>query len=378
MADIRRVPFSEIVERVQVDLIRDASASEDKYKGRVNSFYMFDLPGQIDYRHIRKTGSVTTTNDYSTGYITDVSSTTATGDSDCVWTSALTNTLLLKISGYNEVYRVTYSSSTALTLDRTWVETAISSDEVSYVLYQDRYALASDFDRMILDPDKAVYYWQGGNKNYLLYLDPEEFEAKQTFQPNTPSHYTIKWVSGDPYIFVDPPDNTARTLYYTYIPSLKRMSEYTTGTITTLANAGTAVTGSSSDFDGFITDTTNYDYYFRIDGDGTGAASKWYKIASVTDDTHLTLSDAYGGTAISAGTSTYTISMASRLPPGLDLAIIYGTAMESATDQTNKLQLQGWGAMYARIAGQYVSKENKIDYGKQRIHTCYERKGVRR
>jgi hypothetical protein len=378
MADIRRIPFTELFERVMTEMVRDRTGAEAKYKGRINDQYTQEIPAQIDWRHIRLTSSITTIDDRTTGYITDISSTTVTGDSDVAWTSANSNNMLLKVSGYDELYRVTYSSATALTLDRTWIGDAISSTDTSYTLFQDRYALSSDYDRMIQDPDRSVYYYSNGSKVYLEYKTPEEFESLQVYQPNTPTHYTIKWVNGDPYLFVNPPDNTSRSMFYTYIPALKRMSEYTTGTITTLANAGTAVTGSGTDFDGFVSDTTNYDYYFRIDGDGTGSSSKWYKISTAGSNTSLTRSDAYEGTAIAAGTETYTISMVSRLPPGLDLAFVYGAALVSSVDQDNEKQTRSWAGLLANIISKYAAIEGKKDYGKQRVRTIYERPGVRR
>ena len=367
-----------MVERLQTDLVRDKTNNEKKYKGKINDVYMHDIISEIDWRHIRKIGEITTTDDYSTGYITDASATTITGDGDCDWTSAISNNMVLKVSGYNEVFRITYSSATALTIDRTWIGDAISDDEVSYKLIQDRYALASDYGRMVLDPDKAVYWYSNGNRVYLEYKDPEDFEALQTTQAGDPNYYTIKWVTGDPYLYVESATDDSRTLYYTYIPTLTKMVEYTTGTITTLANAGTAVTASGTDLDGFITDTSAYDYYFRIDGDGTGASSVWYKIASVTDNTHLTLSDAYGGTAISTGTSTFTISTVSLFPSGIDLAIMYGAAIISGVDQDNIAQMKGWGILYNKILSQYKAIESKKDYGKQRVGSVYEKPGTRR
>lgn len=366
MPDTTRIPFTEIFERMQKELLRDASASEGRYKGAVNNFYTIDLPSQIDYRHIRKTGQLTTVADVTTGYITAISSTTVTGDSDALWTSANSNTLQLKVSGYDELYRMTYVSGTSLTLDRTWIGDAIVATDTEYTLFQDRYTLASDFDRMILDPDKSVYYYENGSKIYLIYSSIEDFEKNQVFTPSDPNEYTIKWVNGSPYLYINSPDTQARTLEYVYIPMLSRMKEYTTGTITTLANAGTAVTGDSTDFDGFVSDTTNYDYYFRIDGDGTGASSIWYKISSATNDTALVLSDSYEGTAISGGTSTFTISTVSLLPPGLDLAILYGSAIEGAIDQESK-QVANWAALYNRITSQYKAIEGKKDYGKKRM-----------
>lgn len=376
MADIRRIPFTELFERLQKELVRDNSAAEEKYKGRINDEYMFNIPAIVDWRHIRKTATITTTDDYSTGHISATSTTTLTGDST-VWTSANSNNCLIKISGYDEVYRCTYVGATSLTIDRSWIGTDISSN-TDYTLFQDRYALASDFDRMILDSDHCVYYWDQGNRVYLKYREPDVFEEKQTTTPNKPSYYTVKWVNDDPYLYIDSPDNDDRTINYIYIPSLKRMEEYTTGTITTLANGGTAVTGSGTDFDGFVDDVTNYTYYFRIDTDGTGAKSKWYKISTAASGTSLTLSDAYGGTAISGGTSTYTISRVSLLPAGLDLAILYGAAIASATDQNNTVQLQGWAVLYQKAIAPYLAVESKLDFTQQRIHSIYEKSGVRR
>jgi len=376
---MNRIVFSELVERCQKELIRDSAigdSAEAKYMGRINDVYLTDLPSQIDWRHIRKIASITTTADYSTGTIALVNGSTSVTGTSTVWTSANSNNMLIKASGYNEIYRATYVSSTSLTLDREWVEATDTSE--TYTLFQDRYAIASDFDRMILDRDKAVYYYNGGNKVYLTYKTIDEFEANQTYQYNDPINYTIKWVSGDPYILVNPPDTKARTLYYTYMPALNKMEEYDTGTITTLANAGTAVTGSGTDFDGFVTDTSAYDYYFRIDGDGIGSASKWYKIASADSDTGITLSDTYAGVAIAAGTSTYTISVVSLLPKGLDLALLYGAAIVSSVDQSNATQVKNWAAMYDKIVNQYRAVEDKQDYGHQSMKTVYQQSGARR
>ena len=144
-----------------------------------------------------------------------------------------------------------------------------------------------------------------------------------------------------------------------------------------MANGGTAVTGSNTDFDGFVTDTSTYDYYFRLDRDGTGSSSVWYKISTAASDTSLTLSDSYTGTAVSAASLAFTISHVSLLPAGLDLAMVYGAAMVGAIDQSNNAQLQGWIASYAKILTQYRTVEGNLNYGKQRMHSIYERSNVR-
>lgn len=376
MPDIRRIPFTELYERLQNDFARDGDASLTKYQGRINDQYTTIIPSDIDWRHIRKEATILTTADYNTGHISVTSGSTFTGASTS-WTSANSNGMLIKVSGFDELYRMTYSAGTTLTSDRAWVGTDISSN-TTYSLFQDRYALASDYERLILDPNQSIYYWLNGNRIYLKWRDQDFFEHRQTYTPNQPAYYAIKWIDGDPYIFIDPPSTQVRTLYYVYIPTLVRMTDYQTGTITTLSNGSTAVTGSGTDFDGFITDTTAQDYYFRIDSDGTGSASVWHKVASVSGNTSLTLTDAYVGATISSGASEFTISVISLLPSGLDMAFIYGAAIASAGDKSNKRQIDTWSALMSDILGKYKSIENKQNYGHQRVRSIYEKAGVRR
>jgi len=78
------------------------------------------------------------------------------------------------------------------------------------------------------------------------------------------------------------------------------LADYTTGTITTLANAGTTVTGDSTAW----STATNIraDGWFKVTNDGN-----WYQISSITDADTLVLKKGYEGTAIAAGTDAYTI-----------------------------------------------------------------------
>lgn len=86
------------------------------------------------------------------------------------------------------------------------------------------------------------------------------------------------------------------------------IADYTTGTITTLAAAGTAVTGSGSTWTAGMAGR-----YIQFN-EATGGDGRWYEIASVTDGTHLVLTKPYGGTAIAAGSVTYTIGQVSLIP----------------------------------------------------------------
>lgn len=90
-------------------------------------------------------------------------------------------------------------------------------------------------------------------------------------------------------------------------------ADYTTGTITTVATAAgvTTVTGSGTAWGSGMVGR-----FIRIDSTvaALGGDSQWYEIASVTSTTALTLTRVYGGTAIAAGSATYTIGQMPLLP----------------------------------------------------------------
>ena len=106
--------------------------------------------------------------------------------------------------------------------------------------------------------------------------------------------------------------NTATIIYRAMAKDLTA-GDYTTGTITTLANAGTAVTASGSTFTSAMAGR-----YFKIDDDG-----EWYRISAFGTTTTLTLATKYQGIAISAGTSAYTIGQMPITPPDTHILPVY-------------------------------------------------------
>lgn len=89
------------------------------------------------------------------------------------------------------------------------------------------------------------------------------------------------------------------------------VADYTTGTITTIANGGTVVTGSGTAWTSQMVGRSIRITMLDTAGTGDGL---WYEIASVASSTSLTLVRAYGGTAIAAGSAAYTIGQMPLLP----------------------------------------------------------------
>lgn len=100
------------------------------------------------------------------------------------------------------------------------------------------------------------------------------------------------------------------------------IADYTTGTITTVATVGTTttVTGSSTTWGAGMIGR-----YIRIDQTtaANGGDGYWYEIATVPSTTTLTLTRTYGGTAITAGSATYTIGEVSLIPEPHDALPVY-------------------------------------------------------
>jgi hypothetical protein len=88
------------------------------------------------------------------------------------------------------------------------------------------------------------------------------------------------------------------TIDYYKMPVDMTGEDYTTGTITTLAAAGTTVTGSGTTWTAAMVGR-----YIKITSNG-----QWYKIATRTSNTEITIDKPYEGTAIAAGSEAYTIA----------------------------------------------------------------------
>jgi len=102
------------------------------------------------------------------------------------------------------------------------------------------------------------------------------------------------------------------------------VADYTTGTITSIANGGTAVVGSGTSWTSQMVGRYIRFTYSNTANTGDGL---WYEIAAVPTSTTMTLARAYGGTSISAGSAAYTIGQMPLLPEAFhDLPWVYAAA----------------------------------------------------
>lgn len=145
-------------------------------------------------------------------------------------------------------------------------------------------------------------------------------------------------------------------------------ADYSTGTITSIANGATAVTGSTVSWNSSMVGK-----YIRI---GTSASTNggdgyWYEIAAVPTSTTLTLVEPYEGVTISAGSSGYVISDVIPIPEEWQLAPIYRTCAlyQAVNDPANPAMSQMWWKLYdggeeaglSRVTGGILGRMKEVE-----------------
>lgn len=97
------------------------------------------------------------------------------------------------------------------------------------------------------------------------------------------------------------------------------IADYTTGSIVSIANGATTVTGTGTSWTSGMAGQ-----YIRITqtAAANGGDGYFYEVASITDSTHLELVKPYQGTSVSAAMAAYVLGQITYEPEGWDLAPI--------------------------------------------------------
>lgn len=224
--------------------------------------------------------------------------------------------------------------------DWWWLE---DTDTQSTVASQQGYQIPNKFRKLI-----DVYTTVGTT----IYTPTPVFSANkwkiilasQLGESDTPLFY---YQEGNKILFAPTPSSTAGTITMrgrlNIIDSSK--ADYTTGTVITTVVGDETVVGSGTTWTAGMVGS-----YIKID-DANGANegdNQWYEIASRTSDTELELVKGYEGTAITAGSATYTIAQVSPIPEAYHFAPIYrATAIfTSINDPLHPNTADRWWRLY--------------------------------
>jgi hypothetical protein len=200
----------------------------------------------------------------------------------------------------NESIRAIVRSKAWPFLYRTRTSTTTASTQF-YNLYHD------------VEQVLAVTITVSGTVYHVKAAPSREFWNKLNEYSNSSTFPEWYYVFNGQVGFYPTPSASSNTITVAYKRRIFDLSlaDYTTGTITSIANAATTVTGSGTTWT-----TKMAGRYMRItDSDVANAGDgNWYEISSVTSATVLELKPVYQGAAIAAAAVVYTIGQVSVLP----------------------------------------------------------------
>lgn len=150
------------------------------------------------------------------------------------------------------------------------------------------------------------------------------------------------------------------------------IADFTTGTITSIANAGTAVVGNATSWTASMVGR-----YINIPDTNAanGGDGFWYEIGAFTDATHITLVKPYEGTSISAGSATYTIGQCSVIPQAYDVGVVQRSAALYWQNQNDLVRAKtywmaydggyeaGYAKEYGGLMSQMLANEGETEEG---------------
>lgn len=124
-----------------------------------------------------------------------------------------------------------------------------------------------------------------------------------------------------------PSSTTSGAIVYTYKKAVKDLTvaDYTTGSVASIANGGTAVVGTGTSWNASMIGKF---IKFTESSSANGGDGLWYEISAVGSTTSITLLNPYLGTSIAAATATYTIGSVSVLPDEYQIVPVYYAAWQ--------------------------------------------------
>lgn len=250
-----------------------------------------------------------------------------------------------------------------------------ATKDMATVADQEGYQIPNGFRKLI---DVSIYSGATGATTDTLYMpemvfDPTKWKLIKAYRLGTSDVPYFTYVENTKY-YIQPIPATSGNLITLRGRLQTRdlgIADYTTGTITSIANGGTALVGSNTvwtaDMVGRyiqITETTA----------ANGGDGFWYQIGTYTSATSIGLLKPYEGTSISAGTAAYTIGQCSVIPEAYDTGIVYrATALywDNQKDERAKgywLKYDGgneagFSKEYGGLIGQMLANEGETEEG---------------
>lgn len=328
--NIEEIPYTEIVERA-TEIARERPDKESYARAVANDFYIREIPRKEDWSFFLVSSSLTLAPQYNQGNITATTGSTAVIFSTDVALTASNNGMQLKISGNDYVYAFTFTGTSAGTISPPFSGT-VNATAASYALFQAYYSLANNFDRF--PKNGGLINYRGSTEEIISELPYQEWGTDYSSSPqDTPKKCRIIGTDtmGNALLEINPPAKSYKTLRYDYFYKPRIMRENTAGLIGNISSGGVNVIGdSNSQFT-----LANTGDWLRIDAFGTKGDSEWYRIATISGNSSLTLQTAFGLSGVTS--ASYTICSAPQMPYKMHPAVLYGTILQLVADQDDPM-----------------------------------------
>ncbi len=345
MSNIKAIPYTEIVERVQ-DLSRSNTDTRSRIRGIVNEIYTLDIPSETDWNWLKASSAISCIAEYKTGVVSiNTQGTGVLFTSGATITTSMSNRKI-KFSNNPDIYDFTYTAANSGTISPP-LSGSLNIAGGTYTIYKNIYSLPPDFDRFPVNG--GLLFYSSGQPTPLPELIDDDYYATVNASPSSnPTNCRLVGydTGGNEQVEIIPPPSTQYNLNNEYIKTLAPMKENTMGTIVVTSNQ-TAVTGT-----GTVFTQMNTGDYIRADVFGKSVDSNWYKIETITSDTNLTLSTVFRKDSSYSG--SFTICSTPIMPYKFHNALIYGAIRKILPDQKDPMFLMA-NAEYAKII-----RENKI------------------
>ncbi len=324
------IPFTELVERTG-EISRERADVRPKMRGSVNDVYMREIGRKWDWNFLLVGSTITVQPSFTTGTVSaNTGSTVLTFSSDVVLDPSFTGSQV-KITGNDYIYNAIYQSTSSLTIQPP-ISGNLNYTNAGYTIFFPFYPLAPDFDRF--PKNGGFINYVGGIPNVIQETPYQEWSPNYSAQPSdTPARVRIIGTNtaGNQILEINPPPRLTKSYPYNYFQSLEPMRETTAGLIGNISSGGTNVIGDANTR--FLQATTGD--YLRIDAFGTANDSEWYRIIAIANNSNLTLQTAFALTGVTS--ASYTVCSAPQMPVKLHVGILYGSVLQTVTDQDDPL-----------------------------------------
>jgi hypothetical protein len=329
MGNINSLPYEEIIEKVTKLARDDAENSLPKIRGVIQNLYLREIPRKFDWSFLLSSTSLALNGEYKTGTVSATTGSNALVFNGATLTAGMVGRKI-KVGNGDGVFDIQTVSGTS---DATITPNYYGISNVSggaYSIFDPDYALPKDFDRFPKGGGLKLY--QGGMVVPLVEEAIQEYYENYNASPSVPEACHIEGVdtNGRNVVVIRPAPDKDISLGCDYIKKLTPMKTTSSGLLGWINSATTIVVGDSNTK---FTEATTGDY-LRVTNLGIGEDSEWYRIATITNSSTMTLSTAFALTGVTS--ANYCISSAPEYPEKMHDALIWGalrTLVGDAGDQ---------------------------------------------